>query len=174
MCEYIVNHRRIFADKTVCELGAGLGMVSILLDKAFDLTNQSNDPILPPKLILATDGDDDTMELLNRNIHSTDARIEAQKLYWGEWDAFLSIYSEPFDILFAADVIYEEEQIVPLVATVAKLLKKPAGIFYLAFARRNVPVDHVIAEMVKKGFRTSIEDQNGMEPIYSFRWDDAS
>lgn len=171
MCEYIINHRHIFSNYSVCELGAGLGMVSILLAKAFEPSNQLIDHILPPKVIVATDGDDDTIELLHQNIQNTNSQIDYRKLYWGELEEFLDNYPEPFDILLAADVIYEEEQIKPLVMTVEKILKKPDGVFYLAFARRNVPVDYLINEMESKGFIAIVEDQNGMEPIYSFRWD---
>lgn len=49
-----------------------------------------------------------------------------------------------------------------------------SGEFVLAFARRNVPMDKVIAEAESKGFQYTILEETAegvsMEPIYSFRW----
>jgi predicted nicotinamide N-methyase len=62
-----------------------------------------------------------------------------------------------FDVILAADVIYEECAIVPLVATVCSLLGRPGDAkacdarFVLSFARRKVPVHKVIAEAASKG-----------------------
>ena len=49
-----------------------------------------------------------------------------------------------------------------------------SGEFILAFARRNVPMDKVIAEAESKGFQYTILDETAegvsMEPIYRFVW----
>ena len=60
---------------------------------------------LPTKLILATDGDDDTMILLNQNIIYTNTfNISTEFFYWNEnLNDFLLKYYENFDILIAAD-----------------------------------------------------------------------
>jgi predicted nicotinamide N-methyase len=75
--------------------------------------------------VVATDGDEETVDLLTRNIDSTETtNIVAAKLYWSESESsvFLERYGM-FDIILAADVIYEHEQVVPLITTVRKLLK---------------------------------------------------
>ena len=87
-------------------------MVSILLGK-----------LSSPALIVATDGDNDTVELLSSNTMETDSKITTEKLYWGEHDDFMLKYSAGFDIVLAADVIYEKEQILPLITTVSAILK---------------------------------------------------
>ena len=56
LCQFIINNPQKFRSKTCCELGAGLGLVSILLDK-LDICS----------FLLATDGDEDTMNLLIDN-----------------------------------------------------------------------------------------------------------
>ncbi len=54
------------------------------------------------------------------------------------------------------------------------LFKIENGEFILAFARRNVPMDRVIAVAEEKKFKYEILDETAegvsMEPIYSFSW----
>jgi predicted nicotinamide N-methyase len=89
-------------------------MVSILLEK-----------LRVSKLVVATDGDDDTVDLLIRNINANnEQRIAAHKLWWGECDEFCSQYPDNFDVVCAADVIYEREQVAPLINTVATIMKR--------------------------------------------------
>jgi predicted nicotinamide N-methyase len=72
-------------------------MVSILLDKMNVCES-----------IIATDGDDDTMDLLHENIKLTGSTIQATKLYWGkDVDNFTEMFPSGFDVVIAADVIYE-------------------------------------------------------------------
>jgi predicted nicotinamide N-methyase len=66
--------------------------------------------------------------LLNRDVptnHFTvDCSVAAEKLYWGrDVESFLTQHPDKFDILIAADVIYEEDQVQPLIETVVAMLK---------------------------------------------------
>jgi hypothetical protein len=89
LCEFMINNPQIFLNKSVCELGCGLGMVSILLDK-MDVCES----------IIATDGDDDTMDLLHENIKITGSTIQATKLYWGkDLDSFVEMFPTGFVIV---------------------------------------------------------------------------
>ena len=76
MCDWLYTQAHILLkNKDVCELGCGLGIVSILLSK-----------LKVAHSVYATDGDDETMALLYDNIqlsNETD-NIIARKLYWGE------------------------------------------------------------------------------------------
>lgn len=103
LIDFLYHNSELVSGKRVCELGAGLGVVSILLDKL-----QCCDEIV------CTDGDDDTLELLRRNAEHCDCTFDVRKLWWGEHDMILEEYPRRFDILIAADVIYEEEQVAPL------------------------------------------------------------
>jgi predicted nicotinamide N-methyase len=48
----------------------------------------------------------------------------AEKLYWGrDVESFVTQHPDKFDILIAADVIYEEDQVLPLIETVVAILK---------------------------------------------------
>ena len=77
-------------------------------------------------LIVATDGDEDTMDLLQHNIEQSNSEIVSKKLWWGDHGdeeqvlAVEELKGNKYDILMAADVIYEESQVVPLLTTVSK------------------------------------------------------
>jgi len=172
MCQYLIDHPEKLANKSCCELGAGLGLVSILIDKLQVVTS-----------LLSTDGDEDTMNLLIDNKIENECQFDTSYLYWGDFEDVLSSYPSKFDVIVAADVIYEVEQVAPLLDTVAALLKgNLEGEFLLAFARRNVNMDLVTAEAEQRGFQwrvlsedeqspatPSIPNSHSMEPIYSFR-----
>lgn len=177
LCEYIAHNAEQFRDKFVCELGCGLGVVAVLLNK---LQVNAN--------IVATDGDQMTLDLLDKNIASTqcDHLLATRKLWWSvdtvENQAFMDTISdipreaEKFDLIIAADVIYEEAAIEPFVSTCADILGRQAGSqIILAFARRNVPIALFLGSAETKGFawekiRDCGSDGFGNEAIYRLRW----
>jgi tRNA G37 N-methylase Trm5 len=135
----------------------GIGNVSILIDKCGGATS-----------IVASDGDDDTITLLNENITLVNSNVIARKLYWGDNDAFLKEYPSKFDVLIGADIIYEDEQVAPLMDTAYEMMKLE-GVFYLAYARRNIPIDNVLLVATNIGFKWEVIDAgDGQEPVYKF------
>jgi hypothetical protein len=105
LCDFIFRNPERFHNRSVVELGCGLGMVSILLHK-----------MAVAATIVATDGDADTMELLRNNLATTGSAdgVDARKLYWGDESdtaALLAAYPARFDVVIASDVIYEDEQV---------------------------------------------------------------
>jgi len=144
-------------------------VVAILLHK-LDLGNP---------LIVASDGDDKSVQLLTRNLHSTACDVDILKpaeLLWGTEDADLAVFraqfEEPFEVLVAADVIYDEAQIAPLSFTASRLLKRSdSARFYLAFARRNVPVGEFLQAIESQGLVWEKCAQCGEgEAIYEIKW----
>lgn len=171
LCQYLIDHPQRFSHRKVCELGCGLGLVSILLEKM----------ALPNTRIVATDGDEPTMQLLIENKVDCECDFETAYLYWGEDEDFVQEYCSDgkFDVLLAADVIYEDEQVRPLLTTATHILK-PDGEFILAFARRNVPMGKVLHVATELGmhYETLTDDVGGMhsydgtEPIYRLTFRD--
>jgi predicted nicotinamide N-methyase len=171
LCEYMSDNREMFIDKDVCELGCGLGVVAILLNK-FALGAR----------ILATDGDDKTLALLQKNMNnnSCDELLTAEKLLWSEDDEELEAFMQSkcggrkFDIILAADVIYDETAVLPLAATCAALLKpQPGAYVLLGFARRNVPVGNFLSSVGAKGLKGTLVKsygEFGNEAIYKLEW----
>lgn len=114
MCQFIIDNPPVFQNKTICELGAGLGLVAVLLEK-LEYTN--------PSSLMITDGDEPTMQLLIDNKVDNECFFESSYLYWGENEDFLSSYPDKYEIVIAADVIYEDAQVEPLLDTVCAIMK---------------------------------------------------
>ena len=171
LCEYVAANREMFRNKKVLELGCGLGVVAILLNK-----------LGVGARILATDGDEKALALLQKNMHtnSCDDHLSAEKLWWSEdpaeLESFVRSYCEGqrFDVILAADVIYDESAVLPLAATCAALLKPEAEAHVtLGFARRNVPIGAFIAAAEARGLRSTLVEsfgEFGNEAIYRLEW----
>jgi len=171
LCEYVAANREIFRNKEVLELGCGLGVVAILLNK-----------LGVGARILATDGDDKTLALLQKNMHtnSCDGLLSAEKLWWSEdaeeLQGFIrqSCGGKQFDVILAADVIYDEGAVLPLAATCAALLKPQAEAHVtLGFARRNVPIGSFLAAVEARGLKGTLVEsygEFGNEAIYRLEW----
>ncbi len=97
----------------VLELGCGLGLPSIAA-------------ALSGGRVLATDWALPALDLLRRNAERNDAALETARVDWGEADALLE--RAPFDLVLAADVIYERRN----VDVLADLLPRLGGEVLLA------------------------------------------
>jgi predicted nicotinamide N-methyase len=131
--------------KHVLELGCGLGLCGLL-------ASQLN----PHGVVVLTDGDPLTMEKLAVNVEENTVdngcAVTARTLLWGKHADLVEEFPDGFDVVLAADVIYEEEAIEPLLETVMATLKEgPDALFLLSFARRNVSIEKVLAAATKRG-----------------------
>lgn len=152
LARFIFTQPERFHNKRVIELGCGLGVVSIMLEKMQICSK-----------IVATDGCPETIELLEKNIETSKCDVEtivAKEMSWGcsqedEED------QNSFDVVLAADVIYEEKAIIPLLMSMEALLSKENrnAEILLAFARRNVPVDTFLVAASQRGFTWSIAER---------------
>ena len=174
LCEFLTKDPSVLTDRNVCELGGGLGMVSIFVHK-LGIT----------KSVVCTDGDDVSMELLRANAEETGCTEEGmltEKLFWGQHEEFLDKHPN-VDFILAADVVYEEEQIEPLLTTSQAILQRaaqreqgrgsgekkgPPPEMLLAYARRNVPIDRVFACADRLGLTHELLDGD-IEPIVRLR-----
>lgn len=75
-------------------------------------------------MLVATDGDEPTLSLLIDNKVDNECFFETSYLYWGENEDFLSTYPDKFEVVIAADVVYEECQVEPLMETVCAILRR--------------------------------------------------
>ena len=140
--------------------------------------------------MVLTDGDSDALQYLRANVDrnvpqpqqhqidedsvdetQTTARVIVRQLIWGEAGAFPRIGSERFDTVLGSDIIYVEEILEPLWRTVDDLMS-PDGVFLLAFARRNVPIDRVFETAAAHGFAWTRDDSN-CEGVVVFRRDES-
>jgi predicted nicotinamide N-methyase len=120
--------------RRVVELGCGLGVPSIAAARA----NAS---------VLATDADPDALELLRRNARANGVRLETAVLDWSCPAALLD--GAPFDLVVAADVLYERPTVANLLALLPRLAPeawladpgRPAAGAFMEQARRRWQVE---------------------------------
>jgi predicted nicotinamide N-methyase len=90
----------------VVELGCGLGLPSLVAARA-------------GARVLATDTDPEALELLARNAEANGLRIETARVDWAEPDEL--IRRAPFDLVLAADVLYERQSVAQLLSLLPQL-----------------------------------------------------
>jgi predicted nicotinamide N-methyase len=113
----------------VVELGCGIGVPSLAASRS-------------GAKVLATDASAEALELLARNASRNGLRVETARVDWGSPDGLLS--RAPFDLVLAADVLYERASVAQLLALLPRLAPRilladpgrPAADAFLAEARR--------------------------------------
>jgi predicted nicotinamide N-methyase len=93
-------------DRRVLELGCGMGAPSLAAARR-------------GAKVLATDGDPDALELLERNARENDIRLETALVDWSEADDLVG--RGPFDLVVAADVLYERPSVADLLELLPRL-----------------------------------------------------
>ncbi len=118
----------------VVELGCGLALPSIAAARA-------------GAAVLATDGCAEALELVGRNAEANGVEIETAAVDWTEPGALLE--RAPFDLVLAADVLYERASVAVLLALLPRLAPRawladpgrPAAGAFMEQATRRWQVD---------------------------------
>lgn len=126
----------------VVELGCGLGVPSIAAARA-------------GADVLATDACAEALALVARNAHSNGVRIETATVDWAEPDEL--VRRAPFDLVLAADVLYERADVAPLLALLPRLAPqawladpgRPAADAFLERAGSRWPVKTRVRDVVR-------------------------
>jgi predicted nicotinamide N-methyase len=90
----------------VVELGCGLAVPSIAAARA-------------GAEVIATDGDIDALDLVRRNAEANGVRVETAAVDWADPDDLVE--RGPFDLVLAADVLYERPSVALLLDLVPRL-----------------------------------------------------
>jgi predicted nicotinamide N-methyase len=90
----------------VLELGCGLGLPSLVAARR-------------GAEVVATDWSSDAIALLERNAARNGVRLTSAVADWREPDVF--VQRDPFDLVLAADVLYEERNVDPILALLERL-----------------------------------------------------
>lgn len=117
----------------VVELGCGLGVPSIAAARA-------------GARVLATDQSEDALELLGRNARLNGVEVETACVDWGAPGELVS--RAPFDLVLAADVLYERTAVAQLLSLVPPLAStaliadpgRPAAGAFLEQARKRLQI----------------------------------
>jgi predicted nicotinamide N-methyase len=93
----------------VVELGCGLAIPSIAAARA-------------GAEVLATDADPEALGLVARNAHNNDVHVETAMVEWARPDELLR--RAPFDLVVAADVLYERGSVALLLSLLPRLASR--------------------------------------------------
>ena len=105
--------------KNIIEIGAGVGMVSVTAACA-----GGN--------VLATDYSEEALRFIRLNAMKNGADLRSERLDWHSVRC-----KNRFDVLLAADVLYERVNLLPIINALGKLLT-PEGCAYIADPRRRL------------------------------------
>ena len=126
----------------VVELGCGLAVPSIAAARA-------------GAAVLATDACAEPLALLARNARANEVRIETATVDWAEPDELVG--RGPFDLVLAADVLYERASVALLLSLLPRLAPeawladpgRPAAGAFLAQAAERWPVETRVRDVVR-------------------------
>ncbi len=125
----------------VVELGCGLAVPSIAAARG-------------GAAVLATDACADALTLVARNAHANDVRIETATVDWAEPDELVK--RAPFDLVLAADLLYEPASIPLLLSLLPRLAPeawladpgRPAGVAFLEQAGSRWSIETRVEDVV--------------------------
>ena len=135
-------------DRRVIELGCGLAVPSLAAARA-------------GAVVMATDARPEALELAERTARATGVRIETALLEWSEPDEL--IFSTPFDLAIAADILYELQGVAALLSLLPRLAPEAL------IADPGRPASHPFVEQASK--RWDLEtSRSGLVSLYRLRF----
>jgi predicted nicotinamide N-methyase len=104
--------------------------------------------------VLATDGDSEALELVARNAGENDLRVETALVDWGAPDELIG--RAPFDLVLAADVLYERPSVARLLSLLPRLAPeawiadpgRPAGEAFVEEASRRWSIEMRVRDVI--------------------------
>ena len=123
----------------VVELGCGLGLASLAAARA-------------GAAVLATDGSAEALALVERSAHENALGVETARLSWEAADDLVA--RGPYDLVLAADVLYEQAS----VALLLSLLPRLGHQVWLAEPGRSVAGDFITQARRRWPVATSVSD----------------
>ncbi|CAF1269654.1 unnamed protein product [Adineta ricciae] len=96
LCDYLLTNSNLFQNRIVLELGAGVGLCTILASRFV-------------AKVISTDYDSDILEMIRENVRLNEdicrrERIQIEKLNWKQYDC--DAIDNEIEIIIAADGIY--------------------------------------------------------------------
>ncbi|RHN77102.1 putative tRNA(Thr) (cytosine(32)-N(3))-methyltransferase [Medicago truncatula] len=167
MASVLVENPNIVSGKRVLELGCGSGGIcSMIASRHADR-------------VVATDGDDFSLDLLAKNVASNIeqpllTKLTTKKLEWGNKDHIESIKElsdRGFNVIIGTDVTYVAEAILPLFATAKELIAPSESnkdenvpVLILCHIFRRVDEPTLLSAAVQFGFRLVDKWPTGNSP----------
>ncbi|KAH8997546.1 putative methyltransferase-domain-containing protein [Lactarius akahatsu] len=118
----------------VLELGAGTGLLSITVAQILARAQSRT-----PPFIVATDFHPDVLANLQRNVDANDdaGDVLVRELDWSKPNLDRAPFNQAFDVILAADVVYEPPHASWIANCVSALLARPAGVLWMIIVLRT-------------------------------------
>jgi predicted nicotinamide N-methyase len=105
--------------------------------------------------VLATDEDGEALELVERNARENHVTVATARVEWGAADELVA--RGPFDLVLAADVLYERSAVGQLISLLPRLGRevwladpgRPAASAFLDQAARNWSVETTVRDAIE-------------------------
>ncbi|KAL3509295.1 hypothetical protein ACH5RR_028696 [Cinchona calisaya] len=146
-----------FTGKRGIELGAGCGVGSmgLYLLGLNDVVVTDIAPVMPA-----------LKHNLKRNKPVLKKALKTAQLYWAR-EAQMKALGPPFDVVVAADVVYIEESVRPLVETMEKLVADD-GVVLLGYQVRSPEAHALFWELCEKVFEIEKIPHEHLHPEYAY------
>lgn len=135
MATYVIKHKKMFKNKRVLDVGAGLGFAGLVCATCAQ-----------PSSLELSDGDPEVCSTLRSSVQLNlasfgNTRVNVRKVLWDRSEEWAD--RESFDVVIAADVVYLDFLHAPLLGMISRVLK-PGGLFLLWASRRNGSLEKFI------------------------------
>ncbi|CAH1803050.1 unnamed protein product [Owenia fusiformis] len=111
LCEYLEKHRNMLEDKTVIELGAGMGLAGMVAG----LLGVGRIDITDREIVL-----DDLRQNIQENVHNQ-VSLKTIQVKALDWSHDLENFTDHYDLVIGADIVYIEETFEDLLRTISHL-----------------------------------------------------
>lgn len=151
------SHLLDFQGKRAVELGTGCGAAGMgfYLLGLTDIVLTDIAPVMPA-----------LKRNLKRNKPVLAKTLKHSILYWNNLDQIKSL-NPPFDFVLAADVVYIEETVGPLVSTMEALVSDD-GVVLLGYQLRSPEADKLFWEMCEEAFHVDKVPHEDLHPEYAY------
>lgn len=163
MAKYLERHREALGKraKSACEIGAGCGVATCVLALSCGIGR-----------VVATELNEDNLELLRENCSrlpdDVACRIECKKLKWGDADDVESLGAPTtpfFDLVVATDVVYYEDAMEDLVATLEAISEPKKTRILFSYGRNRQALGKFL-RLVEGKFDVAEVPRDECDPLY--------
>jgi hypothetical protein len=153
LAEYLSKHPAVVRGKSVLELGAGLGLCSLVAHR------------LGAARVISTDGDVDVLKKLRTNVGNSGIDACPQLIWGKDLQGFEKMFGK-FQVIIATDCGYIGRSVRTMWQTVNQLLCSEGGVFlYVQVCSSQLGPEFFEQEATRQDFTWDGPDDN----VYSFR-----
>ena len=159
LLDWLLANPNLIHDQCVLELGAGCGLLGLACAQW-----------LNAKHVTMTDVNEHVLERLRQNMslchHSNTPCIEAMKLDWSDSQTWTTDY----DVIIAADVVYDPDVIPALVNILQNILQKlrKTAVWIACLLRNESTLEKFVKQADNAGIHVTFSEVNGYDRKFSW------